>query len=469
VNFTSAEFLVFLPAVLLLYAAVLSRRRAREAVLLAASYVFYGSWDWRFAGLLAATTTIDWGLGLALGRAERPGARRALVAASVAVNLGVLAFFKYWDFLVDVAADGAALAGAPLDLRSLHAHVLLPVGISFYTFQSLSYTIDVYRRRIPVERSLVHFAIFVAFFPQLVAGPIVRASDFLPQLHREPEVTPARTAHGLFLVFVGLFQKVAIGDLLGSLAVDEAFAHPGRRSSLDLLLALYGYAFQIHADFAGYSTIAIGLAHMLGFRLPENFDRPYLASNPREFWSRWHVSLSTFLRDYLYVPLGGNRKGPLRTRVNLMLTMLLGGLWHGAAVHFVLWGAWHGALLVLARGAPRRPPVGVRPLALLGKRVVFFHLVAFGWLLFRSPDVATFSAYVRGLAAGTASLSLPPLFLAVLAGAAVLHVLPPSARDRAEALVAPRPSWVQGAVYAAAVLLLSALALDAQPFIYFRF
>jgi D-alanyl-lipoteichoic acid acyltransferase DltB (MBOAT superfamily) len=286
-----------------------------------------------------------------------------------------------------------------LDLSFAHHELLLPIGISFYTFQTLSYTIDLYRRRIPVERNLLRFAVYVSFFPQLVAGPIVRASHFLPQLRSAPRVDRERFCGGLALVFQGLFKKIVIADLLAELGVDAVFARPDAYSSWDLLLALYGYAYQIYNDFSGYSDIAIGTARMLGFNIPDNFDRPYLSQNLREFWTRWHISLSTWLRDYLYISLGGNRRRPLRVRFNLLATRVLGGLWHGAAFNFVLWGAYHGLLLVVYRLLERVLPEDgggsrARPFV---QTVLFFHLVAFGWIIFRAESLAHLGALLHAL------------------------------------------------------------------------
>ncbi|HKX46709.1 MAG TPA: MBOAT family O-acyltransferase, partial [Planctomycetota bacterium] len=382
-NFDSPEFLVFLPAVVLAYALLAGRLRSRHALLLAASYLFYMSWSWRYAGLIAFSTLLDYAIALRLGREERTRSRHLLLLASLVVNLGLLGLFKYFNFFAD-SADGL-VHWLGLDWELPHHQLLLPVGISFYTFQTLSYTIDVYWRRLEPERDLVRFALFVSFFPQLVAGPIVRAADFLPQLRADRDATAERVRWGLARIFRGLAKKVLVADLLASLAVDRVFAEPEAFGSLGLALALYAYAFQIYADFSGYSDIAIGAAALLGFRIPENFDRPYRARNVREFWTRWHISLSTWLRDYLYIPLGGNRGDKLRTARNLLLTMGLGGLWHGAAWNFVLWGVYHGVLLVLARGIARggAPASAAR---VWFERAVCFHLVLFGWLLFRTTD-----------------------------------------------------------------------------------
>ncbi|MFK7898510.1 MAG: MBOAT family protein [Myxococcota bacterium] len=465
-NFNSPEFLFFFPAVLVLFALAYRNAVARNVLLLAASYFFYMSWNWKFAGLIALSTVVDYFLGLEMGRREDPRVRRALVGLSLAVNLGLLGFFKYFNFFVSSLAEGATFLG--LDWSIARYEILLPVGISFYTFQTLSYTLDLYRREIPVERSLLRFAVFVSFFPQLVAGPIVRAKDFLPQLQGEPGVSDDRVGRGFALVFRGLIKKVMIADLLAGLAVDSVFANPSLFSTWDLLIALYGYTFQIYYDFSGYSDIAIGAALIMGFELPENFRRPYLSQNMREFWTRWHISLSSWLRDYLYISLGGSRTGAIRTRVNLFLTMLLGGLWHGAAWNFVLWGAYHGILLVLAgRGTDRAPMRS--GFGRLWRQVATFHLAVFGWLLFRVDNMADFSNYLEGLQKWTFETQLSPAFYAVLGIGALVHFLPPAGSSVSMQWLARSPLPIQAGVYVVLLLAFCAVTIGAPAFIYFQF
>jgi len=464
VNFNSAEFLLFLPAVLLLAALLSGRARARHLVLLVASYVFYMSWDWRYAGLIAGSTLLDYGIAALLGRTEDPRARKRLLVVSLAANLGVLGLFKYTNFLVDGAGSVFQLFG--LDIALPKHDLLLPVGISFYTFQTLSYTIDVYWRRIRPEGDFVRFALFVSFFPQLVAGPIVRAADFLPQLHVDPPADRRHVRVGLTRIFRGLFKKIVFADLLATLFVDDVFADPSAHSSLDLLLALYGYAFQIYNDFSGYSDIAIGAAGMMGYTFVENFDRPYQSRNVREFWTRWHISLSSWLKDYLYIPLGGNRG---RTTRNLMITMGLGGLWHGAGLNFVLWGLYHGLLLVASRRLDRHATSDAPWWVLVRDRVVTFHLVLFGWLLFRVTNMEQLGEYLAGLARFTGGSQIHPGALAVLAAAALVHFTGKDLVDRLWAAWARLPEFVQGAGYAAAIVVLCGVSVDAAVFIYFQF
>jgi D-alanyl-lipoteichoic acid acyltransferase DltB (MBOAT superfamily) len=465
-NFNSPEFAIFFPVVLILYGFVFHRERARDALLLAASYFFYMSWNWMYAALLLLATAWDYSIGRVLAFEQRERVRKTVLVLSLVANLGLLGLFKYFNFFVDTASDVGGLLG--LNLSFVHHHLLLPVGISFYTFQSMSYTIDVYRRKIPCEPSFLKFAVFVSFFPQLVAGPIVRAAQFLPQLHRTPLISSERFQSGLLLVFRGLAKKILIADMLAALGVDAVFAAPAEHSSLTLLLALYAYSFQIYNDFSGYSDIAIGAARMLGFDLPENFNRPYLATNVREFWTRWHISLSTWLRDYLYVPLGGNQRSRLLTARNLMITMLLGGLWHGAALNFVLWGAWHGLLLMLSRGQSRSGVEGSW-WRVLWARLLCFHLITFSWLLFRGGSVDVLIDYLKGLAAFSGGTVLHPAFFAVLLLAFAVHFTPKDWLDATLRWLIRLPVPVQAAGYAMLLLAFAGLSLEGQPFIYFQF
>lgn len=462
-NFNSPQYLFFLPVVALVFASLRRREGPRDLVLLVASYMFYMSWNWKYAGLIAFSTLVDFQVGKALGRSTSERTRWALVTLSLVTNLGLLALFKYWNFFLDTANDGLALLGAEITLP--YHELLLPVGISFYTFQTLSYTIDVYRRQIPVEENLARFAVFVSFFPQLVAGPIVRASEFLPQLRTVPVIDEERVRYGLWRIFRGLAKKVILADLLANFAVDAVFANPQAFSALDLLLALYAYAFQIYNDFSGYSDIAIGSAALLGFHIPENFNRPYLSRNVREFWTRWHISLSSWLRDYLYIPLGGNRN---RTTRNLLITMLLGGLWHGAAINFVLWGAYHGLLLIFARGSDRHGG-GKEGSRIVLQRLVTFHLVLFGWLLFRVTSWANFTDFAGGVASGGFHTQLHPLFFLILGLAVIAHVTPQGFVEKVGDRFRRLPAPLQGGFYAGAIYMFCAATIDSPSFIYFQF
>ncbi|MEM6331845.1 MAG: MBOAT family protein [Planctomycetota bacterium] len=402
--FNSYEFFVFLG---FFYAAFLVLRKcltARNTLLLCASYVFYGWWDWRFLSLIALSTLVDYGVGLALRRRfeedqPRRGWDRACLALSVSVNLGLLGVFKYYDFFVVSLVESAEAVGVSLDVAVLN--IVLPVGISFYTFQTMSYTIDVFRRKAEPESNLLTFATYVAYFPQLVAGPIERASSLLPQFRRVLPLSLSSVQVGLYLILFGLFKKVVLADNAADI-VNTVFTPDGGLASnvsgWETMIAIYAFAIQIYCDFSGYSDIARGLGKMMGIDIMVNFSMPYLARGPREFWRCWHISLSTWLRDYLYIPLGGNRRGPLRTYINLFTTMLLGGLWHGAAWTFVAWGALHGLYLAAYRLGeqfwPKHAETRPAPAALLigvMQAALFFHLTCLAWVFFRADTFAVAS------------------------------------------------------------------------------
>ena len=379
--FNSYAFALFLPVVWFLHWRLPDR--GRLWLLLVASYVFYGAWDWRFLGLLAASTAVDHWVGRQLGRTEDGSRRRRLLVFSMATNLGILGFFKYFGFFVSTAVTMLSRIG--LEPNEPLLSILLPVGISFYTFQSMSYTIDVYRREIDPIDDVLPFAVYVAYFPQLVAGPIERASRLLPQF-RAPRSRPGadQIRSGLMLILLGLFRKVVIADSIAPF-VNNVFSFPERHDSLTVIIAIVAFGIQIYGDFAGYSDIARGTSRLFGVELMVNFRHPYWSSNITDFWRRWHISLSTWLRDYLYIPLGGNRHGSLRTYRNLFLTMLLGGLWHGAAWTFVAWGALHGGYLTVHKLWRTVRPIEVRNaftrtvawLTTLGAAM-------FAWLFFRA-------------------------------------------------------------------------------------
>jgi len=446
-------------------------RHPRNVFLLVASYFFYGCWSVRYLSLIFLSSSMDFLIGRGLSRVERPSGRKGLLALSVTVNLGILATFKYFNFFSASLAALFARFGVEVDPFALD--VLLPVGISFYTFQTLSYTIDVYRRKLDPITCYTDYLLFVSFFPQLVAGPIVRASHLLPQLARKPGLTSREGSAAIFLIGIGLAKKIAIADYLGAHMVDPVFSNPAMYSSLETLAGVYGYALQIYADFSAYSDIAIGSAALLGFKLPLNFDGPYTAASLREFWQRWHISLSTWLRDYLYIPLGGSRRGPAVTYMALMVTMLLGGLWHGAALTFVFWGLIHGLALVLTRVIQR---LGL--LERMNRRVrrgigvfVTFHVVCAGWIFFRSPDFATAGEVFSSLATlDFATSNIPWGVLAMIVVAFGTHWIPRGAMHRLAEIFDRVPAPLQAATLVGVVLAVRQLAVtDVTPFIYFQF
>jgi len=459
--FTELRFLAFFAAVFAVHWA-LRGSTARKVWLLAASYGFYAGWDWRFLGLILTSTAVDFVAGRRMGEQARSAVRRRWLIASLVANLGILGLFKYFDFFATSGAAFLAFLGLPVSASTLS--LILPVGISFYTFQTLSYTIDVYRGKIDASRSPLDFALFVAFFPQLVAGPIVRAADFLPQLAqpRRFDRVPVRACLTLFLV--GYVKKACVADGIAVL-VDPVFAEPATVGSASLWLALFLYGTQIFCDFSGYSDMAIATAGLLGYRLPLNFDAPYTATSVSEFWRRWHISLSTWFRDYLYLPLGGNRGSWARTYGNLATVFLLCGLWHGARWGFVLWGVLHGTYLVAERLAGARDASGWR----WSRWALTTLLVMVAWVPFRAPTLAAAGTYLGGLFQPTlGELSLAPGWWVLIVVLATAHYAA-SRVDllaRAERVPAPAFAFAYGVVVA---LVLPWAATSYQPFIYFQF
>jgi alginate O-acetyltransferase complex protein AlgI len=385
--FCSEQFFLFFVFVFVIYWALPSLR-LRVWLLLGASFYFYASGNRWLALLIFVTSTMDWAVGHGLERLREERGRRLLLAFSLVVNLGLLFYFKYANFFLESLEAGLRSAGATASLPVLR--VILPVGISFYTFEAINYTVDVYRRRVRAERNLAHFLLFITFFPHLVAGPIVRARDFLPQIRRPKRWSWLRLQLGAEYFLLGLFKKLVIADHLASMA-DPVFAAPQAYRSTAIWLATVAYTLQIFCDFSGYSDMAIGAAHMLGYKLAQNFNMPYLASNISEFWRRWHISLSNWLRDYLFIPLGGSRHGRWQTYRNLLLTMTLGGLWHGANWTFMIWGLLHGAVLIGHRRFQEFSAVRPRLQGWLQSRAgaavcvaLTFLTVMFLWIFFRA-------------------------------------------------------------------------------------
>lgn len=419
--FNSADYALFLPLVLLVY--VLLRRvglRAQNAWLLVASYVFYGWWDWRFLGLLFGTTLNDYLVGIGLERTTLPARRRALILLSLGINLGVLGFFKYYNFFVTSLLD--AFAGIGVHLQAPTLKVILPVGISFYTFQALTYTIGVYRREMRATRDAIGFFAYVAFFPQLVAGPIERARHLLPQFFTPRVIEPEAFASGLRQILWGFFCKLVVADNCATV-VNAIFNHGAPLPGSIMLLGSVLFAFQIYADFSGYSHIALGTARLFGFELMQNFATPYFSQSHSEFWRRWHISLSTWFRDYVYIPLGGNRASKPRQAINLLVTFTLSGLWHGANWTFIVWGVLNG-LYVIPRvfiGEPLARPASsprffVRVPTIALRILVTFALTVVAWIFFRSPTIGGAWTVLREIAS-------PSLFSNPVAGLRSLYLL----------------------------------------------
>ncbi len=474
--FNSFIFFIFLALVLPLYYVL--PRKWKNPLLLLASYVFYGYWDYRFTALLAISTIIDFLVGQRLFSTNDKTARKRWLILSMCSNLGMLGVFKYYDFFISSFNPLASLFGGNLDY--LHLNVILPVGISFYTFQTMSYTIDIYRKRLTPTRNFIDFAVFVSFFPQLVAGPIERASHLLLQISKTPMPSRQQIEKGIVLIATGLFKKVMIGDTTGRF-VDHIFSQPDIYKSPELLAALFLFSIQIYADFSGYSSIARGTAKLLGIELMKNFEQPYLSQNITEFWRRWHISLSSWLRDYLYISLGGNRKGINRTYINLMLTMLLGGLWHGASWNFVIWGGLHGVYLALHKwmlgGRKVSNHFVYSGLGSLLKYILnislTFVLVIITWLFFRATDFDTVLIFINKMVHWEASVYGVRFLVISLSFALMMGVF-----DICE-YYTKRHTFLlliknKGIVYgiSAALIFLSFLFMfqnEALPFIYFQF
>jgi alginate O-acetyltransferase complex protein AlgI len=471
--FNSLTFVVFFVVVVTAYWTLRSWE-ARKNLLLAASYLFYGTWNPPFALLLFATTAVDFYLGARIAAAGTPTARRGWLIASLASNLSMLGFFKYGNFLLENFKWLVAQAG--LNYQPPHLDLFLPIGISFYTFHSLSYTLDVYRRTTEPTRSLRDFTLAVSFFPQLVAGPIVRAADFLPQAAHPPKPDTSRFIWGLLLMTLGLFEKTVLADTMLASAAEKVFGYAGPLASLDAWTGVLAFSGQIFFDFAGYSTCAIGAALCLGFHLRDNFRFPYAAVGFSDFWRRWHISLSTFLRDYLYIPLGGNRAGVVRAAVNLMIVMFIGGLWHGAAWTFVVWGVIHGLCLVIERvlrgvfkDAAWTQTIGVQ--ILMG--LATYAVVCFAWVFFRATDFPTaarlVSAMAGALPGGDAILPTREILQVglVTAGLLLAHAL--LRQTSIEAVVARMPRSLLVSVWTVMVGGIILTQGNGHAFIYFQF
>lgn len=468
--FNDPRFVLFVAFTLLLYFTVVPR--LRRYVLLALSYFFYGMWNWKFLSVLFALSVVDYYCGLMISRTADPKWRKRLLIISILFNFGALGFFKYYNFFADNLF--ALLGGLGIKASLPILNIVLPVGISFHVFQSVSYTIDVYRGQTRACRSLIDFLLFVAYFPQLVAGPIERAQHLLPQLQNLKNPTRIQIVEGLCLCLSGFLKKVVIGDSIAPF-VDRVFSNYGTLSSHAVLTGVIAFSLQIYFDFSGYSEIAKGVSKFFGVNLIDNFNGPYMATNITEFWRRWHISLSNWLRDYLYIPLGGNRKGRVRTYINLMVTMLLGGLWHGANWTFVFWGALHGAYLSAHKLLMNRVPSGKFSES-LGSKVAgsafTFVLVLFAWIFFRSPDMKTGFAIVGRILHWSGPLESHYFFsIFALFGFLLAFDLPRElSKDRYVWLRLNKE--LRFALGVAAILLVALMMFvqtEARPFIYFQF
>ena len=472
--FPTATFAIFFVIVLSLsWLLMPSPRRWRPFIILA-SFVFYSWWDWRFILLLAGSIVWNQVVAVRIHRsADQASRKRALLWLAIGGNLAVLGYFKYYDFFVSSTQNLLNVVNLelPLELRT----VILPVGISFYTFMAISYVVDVYRGDTE-PTTLERFAVYLSFFPHLVAGPIVRPNELIPQFDSPRSPRRVDTSRAFYLIAAGLFKKVVISSYLASNIVDEVFANPSQHSSLEILIAIYAYAVQIYADFSGYTDIAIGIALLLGFKFPQNFDSPYAATSLQDFWRRWHMTLSRWLRDYLYIPLGGSRRGVAITYRNLLLTMLIGGLWHGAGWTFVVWGLIHGVGLCVERlwrdQHGSKPEESFTWLDYFWRRLVTFHVVCFAWIFFRSDTFGVAWEMITGLFTrwGEPSPLVTGSVLLAIAVGIGSQYLPPRIPRAVIAAFSRLNVVAQAAVLAIALMVTQALGpQDVAPFIYFQF
>jgi len=474
--FSSGLFIFLFTGFMVIYFIVSKHHRVKTTFVTLFSLYFYYKSSGIYFLLLILSAIVDYSLANVIFRAKSPGKKMAVLVLSLALNLGMLAYFKYTNFFYSLICDLSAQSFSPLS-------IFLPVGVSFFTFQSLSYTIDIYRGTLKPVRSFFDYAFFVTFFPQLVAGPIVRAADFIPQIFKPLKVTDEMIGRGIYLIASGVIKKTVIADFISTNFVDRIFDHPTLYTGLENLFGVYGYALQIYCDFSGYSDMAIGIALLMGFHFNLNFDSPYQSKSITEFWRRWHISLSTWLKDYLYISLGGNRKGRIRTYINLFITMLLGGLWHGAGFRFVLWGAMHGIALAFhklyleffpAKTQNYRP---VRKFIISAfSMLITFHFVCFCWIFFRAGDMEIAKQMIRQILFHFN----PRIFFEFITGyqsvllmmliGYVLHFIPKSVELKAESVVTNLPLILKVAFMILVILLVVQFkSSEIQPFIYFQF
>jgi D-alanyl-lipoteichoic acid acyltransferase DltB (MBOAT superfamily) len=465
--FPTIEFALFFLVTFVVSWALARWPTWRKAVLAVASYVFYGYWNWRYTLLLFECTAVNYVLALWMESVATRSAQKKILIGGIVFNLGLLGYFKYWGFFLSSVNDVLLAVGLMRDAKVLE--VLLPAGVSFFTFQALSYLVDIYRGEIKAVTSPVDMLLFKAFFPQLVAGPIVRAKDFIPQLAKPVDASDIRATRAFLLIGIGLFKKIVIAHYLAVELVNPVFEAPASFSTWDLLFGVYGYAIQIYCDFSAYTDMAIGTALLFGYQFPVNFNQPYKAESLQDFWRRWHISLSSWLRDYLYIPLGGSRQGKVKGYRNMFITMLLGGLWHGAAWNFVVWGCLHGAGQVVEK-ALRDRGIGL-PKSRLLRTLVTFHFICLTWIFFAADGTGTAFEFLRSFGnVGVETRMLTPFtgFLLLLGVGGQL--VPGDMIDRLEEASVRVPLVAQAAALAIVVLTIGAMGPGAlAPFIYFRF
>lgn len=486
--FSSGLFFFLFIGFLMIYMSLRTHTLARIIYITLFSLYFYYKSSGLWFGLLVFTATSDFLIAQGIFRTASPLRRKLLVTLSLCVNLGMLGYFKYFNFLLDAITSVARELGYQTGNTAMQSmtyqpmDIFLPVGISFFTFQSISYVIDVYRKRIQPLNRWVDYVFYVSFFPQLVAGPIVRARDFIPQMYKNPAISRAEFGEGLFLILCGLFKKTVISDYISMNFVDRIFDAPLLYTGVENLLGVYGYALQIYCDFSGYSDMAIGIALLLGFRFNINFDSPYQSATITEFWRRWHISLSSWLKDYLYISLGGNRKGKIRTYANLFITMLLGGLWHGASVSFILWGALHGVSLAIHKFVMGRfssfKQLGseMKPWRRIVGIFITFHVVCFGWILFRADSMKAVGEMLTQIFTSFHPEVFPQFVtgykgvFALMVLGYVLHFMPKRAEDVLQGVVTRSPLLIQAVMLVIMIFIVVQFrSAGVQPFIYFQF
>lgn len=487
--FTQLYFWVFFALVMLGYSILYKKRALRNTYLFVFSLFFYYKSGGYFFSLLIFSTLVDYALGILISKTEKKIFRYTYLILSITTNIGLLAYFKYTYFFIDIinqaftttyeaknflAFASNSMFGTYFDIDN----IILPVGISFYTFQTISYSVDVFRKKVAPVKNIIDFGFYVSFFPQLVAGPIVRAAEFIPQLYQEYKVTYQTMGHAVFLIISGLVKKVFISDFISMNYVDRVFESPISYSGFENLMATYGYSIQIYCDFSGYTDIAIGVALLFGFRLPINFNSPYKAINISDFWRRWHISLSSWLRDYLYIPLGGNKKGKIRSYINLIITMLLGGLWHGANLRFVIWGLLHGFSLVFHKlwiliFKPKTQLSGFKKFIAI---LFTFHTVSFSWIFFRASDLETANLMFEQIFNHFMIELIPEMIISyktiysVIILALILHWLPARWKEVSRGYFIKSNYFVKIFIVVIIVFILYQMkSSDIQPFIYFQF
>ncbi|WP_099462867.1 MBOAT family O-acyltransferase [Parabacteroides provencensis] len=485
--FSSGLFFFLFIGFLIVYMSLRKHLLARIIYVTLFSLYFYYKSSGLWFGLLVFTATSDFCIAQGIFHTSSKLRKKLFVTLSLCVNLGMLGYFKYFNFLREVIASIGHELGYHLGNTAMQSinyqplDIFLPVGISFFTFQSISYVIDVYRGRIQPLNRWIDYVFYVSFFPQLVAGPIVRARDFIPQIYKTPQVTRSEFGEGLFLVLCGLFKKTVISDYISMNFVDRIFDAPLLYTGLENLMGVYGYALQIYCDFSGYSDMAIGIALLLGFRFNMNFDSPYQSASITEFWRRWHISLSSWLKDYLYISLGGNRKGRVRTYINLLITMLLGGLWHGASVSFILWGALHGIALAvdkffIGNFGFKQLGAEMKSLNRIAGILITFHLVCFGWILFRASSMKVVGEVLTQIFTNFHPevfmqfvMGYKGVFILMVIGY-ILHFMPKKTENWLQGVVTRSPLLLQAAILAAAIFIVVQFkSAGVQPFIYFQF